>query len=54
MREDGAEELVHVALLVDELQTLLEHLQETQEPRLELLVDVPRPSPPSASSWTDR
>ena len=54
MREDGAEELVHAALLVDELQTLLEHLQETQEPQLELLVDEPRPSPPSASSWTDR
>ena len=54
MREDGAEALVHVALLVDELQTLLEHLQETQEPQLELLVDEPRPSLLSASSWTDR
>ena len=54
MREDGAEELVHAALLVDELQTLLDHLQGAQEPRLELLVDVPRPSPPSALSWRDR
>ena len=53
MREDGAEELVHAALLVDELQVLLEHLQETQEPRLELLAGVPRLSPSSASSWRD-
>ena len=51
MREDDAEELVHAALLVDELQVLLEHLQETQEPRLELLAGVPRLPPSSASSF---
>ena len=54
MREDGAEELVHAALLVDEPRVLLEHLQETRWPRHELLADVPRLSPPSASSWKDR
>ena len=53
-REDGAEELVHAAPLVDERLVLLEHLQETREPRLELLADEPRLSPPSASSWRDR
>ena len=53
-REDGAEELVHAALLVDEPRGLLEHLQETRRPQHELLADVPRLSPPSASSWKDR
>ena len=53
-REDGAEELVHAALLVGEPRVLLEHLQETRWPRHELLADVPRLSPPSASSWKDR
>ena len=53
-REDGAEELGPAALLVAGPRVLLEHLQETRRPRHELLADVPRLSPPSASSWKDR